>query len=290
VKRFAWAVIAAVVTVTPLAGQDPAPATPAPIEFDVASIKVHPPDPGGRFESSMRTLPNGQVTIINASLRTIIARAYPSRGSLQILGLPGWTESEHYDVMVKANRQVSRDEQVDMWRALLADRMKLAAHYEPREEAAYDMVFARADHRLGSKIKPSTCTPPAPPTPGAPPPPRPASAGPPTGADVMARCSGFLSTGTQVFAPHTTASAIAGFLRFGADRQVIDKTGLEGFFDVEFAWSPPRPAGADAAPADPNEPPEFFTAVQEQLGFRLEPSKTQVEVVVVDRVERPTEN
>jgi uncharacterized protein (TIGR03435 family) len=106
----------------------------------------------------------------------------------------------------------------------------------------------------------------------------------------MKRCSGFLSSGTAMFAPHTTASAIAGFLRMGAGRQVIDKTGLEGFFDVEFTYSPPRPAGADRAAADPNEPPEFFTAVQDQLGFKLEPSTTEVDVVVVDRIERPSEN
>ena len=263
----------------------------APLEFEVASIKEHPPDPSGRMESSMRTMPDGQMVLTNVSLRTLIGRAYPSRGSTQVLGVPSWADGKFYDVNVKANRTVSRDEQQQMWKALLADRMKLTAHYEPREEASFDMVFARTDRRLGPRMKPSTCTPPAPPVPGsAPAPPAQPPSGPPSGAEVMKRCNGFLSTANAVFAPHTTAGAIAGFLRFGAGRQVIDKTGLEGFFDVEFSYSMPRPAGADAAPADPNDPPEFFTAVQEQLGFKLEPSKTQVEVVVVDRVEPPSEN
>ena len=106
----------------------------------------------------------------------------------------------------------------------------------------------------------------------------------------MARCNGFMSTGGKMFAPHTTVAAIAGFLRADAGRLIVDKTGLDGFFDVEFSYSTSRAAGATAAPADPNDAPEFFTAVQEQLGLKLEPGKAQVEVLVVDRVERPTEN
>src|SRR3954463_10015972 len=89
----------------------------APLEFEVASIKVHPPPPDGRFQSSMRTQPNGQVTMTNISARALIGRAYPSRGSQQILGLPSWVEGAYYDVIVKANREVSRDEQADMWKA-----------------------------------------------------------------------------------------------------------------------------------------------------------------------------
>jgi len=264
-------------------------AAQAPIEFEVASIKVHPPAADGRFQSSVRTQPNGQVTMTNISVRTLIGRAYPSRGSQQILGLPSWTEGVYYDVIVKANRQVSRDEQVDMWKALLADRMKLSAHYEPREEASFDLVFARADHKLGPQMKPSTCTPPTLP-PGTPPPAPPQGpTTPPTGAEVMARCSGFMSTGGKMFAPHTTVAVIASFLRADAGRLIVDKTGLEGFFDVEFSYSTARSA-TTATPADPNDPPELFTAVQEQLGLKLEPSKAQVEVLVIDHVEKPTEN
>jgi uncharacterized protein (TIGR03435 family) len=265
-------------------------AAQAPLEFDVASIKVHPPDPGGNFSSSMRTLPNGQVVMTNMTIRTIIGRAYPSRGSNQVIGLPDWAGDQHYDVVVKANRAVSREEQEQMWRTLLADRMKLQAHYESREEASFDLVFARADKRLGPKMKPSTCTPSPPPAAGSAPLPPPTT-GPPTGAEVMARCAGFLWTGNNIFAPRSTIGQIASFLRSGAGRIVVDKTGLEGFYDVEFSYSTPQLATSDTATAaNPTDAAEFFTAVQEQLGFKLEPSKTQVEVLVIDHLERPTEN
>jgi len=259
-------------------------------EFDVASFKVHPPDPGGNFQSSMRTLPNGQSVMTNISIRTIIGRAYPSRGSQQVLGLPSWTDDIHYDVVVKANRQVSREEQVDMWKALLADRMKLTAHYEPREEPSFDLVFARPDHKLGPQMKPSTCTPPTPPAPGTPPPPARNAGNPPSGAEVMARCSGFMSTGNKMFAPRTTVAAIASFLRSPAGRIVVDKTGLEGLFDVEFSYTSTQLGERNGAAPNPDDAPELFTAVQEQLGLKLEPSKAQVEVLVIDHVERPTEN
>ena len=284
----ALSVTAATHPSTPARGALSAVEGQAPIEFEVASIKVHPPSADGRFQSSARTQPNGQVTMTNVSVRTLIGRAYPSRGSQQILGLPSWTEGVYYDVIVKANRQVSRDEQVSMWKALLADRMKLSAHYEPREEPSFDLVFARGDHKLGPQMKPSTCTPPIL-APGAVPPPPQGPTTPPTGAEVMARCSGFMSTGGKMFAPHTTVAVIASFLRADAGRLIVDKTGLDGFFDVEFSYSTARSATA-ATPADPSDPPELFTAVQEQLGLKLEPSRAQVEVLVIDRVEKPTEN
>jgi uncharacterized protein (TIGR03435 family) len=265
-------------------------------EFDVASIKPHPPDPAGGFQSSMRTLPTGQMVLTNVSVRTLIGRAYPSRGSLQIVGLPSWTEGVYYDVNVKPNRPVSRDDQQEMWRALLADRLKLAAHYELREEASFDMVFARADHKLGPKMKPSACPAPTPVVPGTPPAARPAAAlgAPPpppprTGAEVMASCNGMMSNGRALYAPRINTSALASFLRSSAGRLIVDKTSLTDFFSVEFSYSDPRPAAADAAPT-PGDAAEFFTAIQEDLGLKLEPSKTQVEVVVVEHIERPSED
>jgi uncharacterized protein (TIGR03435 family) len=166
--------------------------------------------------------------------------------------------------------------------------MKLAAHYEPREEPSYDLVFARPDHRLGPQLTPTVC-----PTPGPRPAPdaklAPPASTPSADADLLARCSRLVFGGSPLSLPRMTIGGLTGLLRQSAGRLVIDQTGLDGFFDIELTYTPPRAAGADTA-ANPGDAPDFFTAVQEQLGFKLVPSTTPVEVLVVDHIERPTEN
>jgi uncharacterized protein (TIGR03435 family) len=124
-------------------------------EFEVASIKRNtinqfatgpPPNPS-----------SGLFSMINVPARVIVLRAYPVQTTpIEVLGLPSWAESERYDVVAKGKAGATPEEQQQMWRALLADRMKLAAHYETREKPSWDLVFARSDHRLGTQIKPST--------------------------------------------------------------------------------------------------------------------------------------
>jgi uncharacterized protein (TIGR03435 family) len=217
---------------------------------------------------------NGQEDLINVSARTLITRAFPSRGSNTIIGLPSWAEAERYDVTVKSDRRRPRDESVPMWRTLLADRMKLAAHYEPREEMTYDLMFARPDHRLGPQLKPTTCV-------------RFNQAQAPAGDR---KPCGFSVGANRVSVGPTTIAALARTLQLQTERLVVDKTGLEGEFDVELTFTP-RELGttAGAAPA-PTDAPDFFTALQEQLGLKLVPSTSHVEVLVVDHVERPSEN
>jgi uncharacterized protein (TIGR03435 family) len=244
------------------------PADQPPTEFEVASIKRNS---GADSSSSMRSEVNGRQVLTNVSARTIVSQAYPSRGSNQIVGLPAWAESEHYDVIVKADKRRPRDEQLPMWRTLLADRMKLMAHYESREEATYDLVFARGDRRLGPQLKPATCTPGAT-APGTPP------------------CTGFIMAATHLQVPRTTLGGLAGLLRQGAGRLVVDKTGLDGQYAVDLSYAPPQSGSSAAAAPNPGDAPDFFTAVQEQLGLKLVPSTSQVEVLVIDRIERPEEN
>src|SRR5687768_11940770 len=109
-------------TVAAVVGQGaPSAATPAAsVDLDVASFRRNST---GDSSSSMSQAQKGQEVMTNVPIRIIIGRAYPSRGSNQVLGLPAWAESERYDVIVKASRRGSRDEQAAMWRALLADRM-----------------------------------------------------------------------------------------------------------------------------------------------------------------------
>jgi uncharacterized protein (TIGR03435 family) len=237
----------------------------APQEFAVATIKRNV---SADASTAMRSGANGQQDLINVTARTLIGQGFPSRGSNQIIGLPSWAETDRYDVIVKADRRRPRDEQVPMWRALLADRMKLTAHYEPREEAIWDLVFARADHRLGPRLKPSTCT-------------------PRTEAPTTRQLPCGFSVGpNRLSIGPTTLVALARVLQGEAGRLVVDKTGLVGEFDVDLSFSP-RQLGVTPAADDA---PDFFTALQEQLGLKLESSRAQVEVLVIDHIERPTEN
>jgi uncharacterized protein (TIGR03435 family) len=241
-----------------------------PREFEVAVIKRNvsaDAASGGRFGA------NGQEDLTNVSGRTLITRAYPARGSSTIVGLPPWIDSERFDVTVKADRRRPRDETAPMWRALLADRMKLQAHYEPREEMTFDLVFARPDHRLGPQLKPTTCA-------------RANQAAAPSGDR---KPCGFSVGPNRVWIGPTTIAALARSLQLQTERLVVDKTGLEGEFDVELTFTP-RELGATGAAATPTDAPDFFTAVQEQLGLKLAPSSSQVEVLVIDHVEHPSEN
>jgi uncharacterized protein (TIGR03435 family) len=255
--------------------------------------------------------------MINTSITPLILRAYPGDRAAQppgafgaprpprVLGLPSWAESERYDVNVKGAAGLTREQQQQMWRALLADRMKLAAHYEMREEPSYDLVPARGDRRLGAQLRPSTLdcsTRPAPaappvlptlPLPGAAPaggggtpgtrPPLPFT--PPTPQEAMSRC-GFMTSGNELYSGGMTMTQLAGIISDPSGRIVLDRTGLEGFYSVRLTFSRRPP---DAAPTI-DDAPSVFTALAEQLGLKLESSRTQVQVLVVDHIERPTED
>jgi len=236
-----------------------------PGEFEVASIKRNT---SADSSSSARSEPTGRQVMTNVSARMLVSQAFPSRGSNQIVGLPSWAESERYDVTVKTDRRRPRDEQIPMWRALLTDRMKLTAHYEAREEPTYDLVFARPDHRLGPQLKPTSCVPLSAPA-----------------DDKRPRCGFSVNADRIAIGPVTTA-ALANALRLTAGRLVTDKTGLQGSFDVELSF---RPAELGNSP-NPNDAPDFFTAVQEQLGLKLVGSTGSVEVLVIDHIEHPAEN
>ena len=158
-----------------------------------------------------------------------------------------------------------------MLRTLLADRFRLQVHAEQRELAVFDLVMVHEDRRLGTQLTPSTCaspTVPATQTPGARP------------------CVPFrLGGGASITAEGITMPELATRLaRFPAvQRPVRDRTGLQGSFDLQITF-------VGIANPDPDAGPGLFTALQEQLGLRLQPTTGPVEVIVVDRVERPTPN
>ena len=262
--------------------QSAAPAAAGPAEFEVASIKRNT---SGEPRMAMRTLPSGEEMLTNVAASLLVGTAYPTDGG-PTFGLPAWASSERYDVVVKAPQRPSREQRLEMWRALLADRMKLAAHYETREQDSYDLVLARTDGRLGPQLKPSTldCSQPA--RGGGP---GGAPTAPPTPEQAAARC-GFMGTGRGVYSGAMTMSSLAGMLRGPSGRYVVDKTGLQGTYSVSLTYAPQGTTPGSVPELVADDAPTVFTALQEQLGLKLQPSTAAVRVVVIDHVERPTEN
>jgi uncharacterized protein (TIGR03435 family) len=250
--------------------QSPAPA------FEVVSIKRNRAgaDQGG----GTGTLPDGTFTMTNHPIASIIMGASPTPVR-EVIGLPEWAETERYDMTAKPPAGSTPEQRRGMMRRLFADRMKLVAHIEQRERDTFALVLARSDGRLGPNLKPSTldCGPrpaAAPDAPVAPPP-----------TDARSRCgmslgaTSLVSGGISMDLLVTPLAGLAGGL-------VNNRTGLAGFYSVELHFSPDG-LGADTRG---DEPPQFLTALQEQLGLRLEREKTMVPVLVVDSIERPSEN
>src|SRR5688572_19674066 len=251
-------------------------------EFDVVSIKRSAPDAVG---GGMRTLPDGTSVMTNVAIRQFItlAAAVPVR---EVRGLPDWAEDEHYDVTAKPPAGSTRDQRSDMWRTLFAERMKLVAHIEEHERDTFALVVARSDGRLGPQLKKSTldCSPRPP---GSPPPPPPPDLFDRQSA--LTRCGGMFGQGIIVSGGMTMDRLVLSLTGL-AGRPVNDRTGLKGDYAFTLKFSPPRtPRTSSDAPL-PDDAPEFFTALQEQLGLKLQPEKSMVPVFVIDRIERPTDN
>ena len=232
----------------------------------------------------------GQMVLINVPARTLVLNAFPIRTMpVEVIGLPAWADSERYDVQARTRPGVSPDELQNMWRTLLARRMKLAAHYETRQRPGYNLVFARKDRSLGSELKPQPAECNA------------SRQGPPAGLVggssreqppsldaeqyVLQSCGGRLTFRNTVYAGHIAFTEIVDLISRAIGRTVIDRTGLVGRFSLKltFAAQPEITAEKDA-------PPSIFTAVEEQLGLKLESTTTDATVLIVDGIERPSEN
>ena len=263
----------------------------APLEFEVASIKRNTTN---TFASGPPPLPaSGQFAMTNIPVQTLILRGYPLE-TVPVLvdGLPDWAQSERYDVLAKGKPGATVAEQQQMWKALLRERLKLELHYETRERPGYNLVFARSDKRLGPQIQVSTldCTKPPEPLTGALDEKR-------IEAYSMARCGVMMMSTPASQALFTGSSPMTTLVRMlssSAGRPVVDRTGLEGNYAIKVTFaresSLPLPGGGTAPPVPTDEAPSLFTAVQEQLGLKLESTTVQGQVLVVDHVERPSEN
>jgi uncharacterized protein (TIGR03435 family) len=256
--------------------------TPAPVEFDVVSIKRNT---SGNAGGGGRTLPDGTEQMTNFAIRQFIGAASPVP-TREVIGLPDWAMTERYDVVLKPPPGSTQDQQREMWRTMFATRMKLAAHVEQRERDVYLMTLARSDGRLGPELKPSPldCSPPARGTP----PPAPRTT-PPTDKEILGMCGMRMGPGL-IISGGMRLNNLAVSLSGLAGGEIEDRTGLDGFYTVTLKFSVQRSAGAplDANAAD--EAPDIFTALREQLGLKLEREKQMRPVFVIDHIERPTEN
>jgi bla regulator protein blaR1 len=259
----------------------------ASLTFDVASVK---PNKSGDQRVMIQMPPTGRYTATNIALRMMLRQAYDVQ-DFQIVGGPNWLASDRFDIVAKPPDGMTGPEQIrPMLRALLADRFKLVAHNETREMPIYSLVVARADGKLGPKLSAAKVDCEARfsgARRGGPPPDFP-TAGQPMECGFMMGPGNMNVGGMPMLELARSLSPMVG-------RIVIDKTGLKGRYDFQMTYAPEGrgfgggPAGADAPPVDPNTP-SLFTALQEQLGLKLESERGPVDVVVIDRIDQPTED
>jgi bla regulator protein BlaR1 len=249
--------------------------TVAPLKFEVASIK--PADPNSKNASASRDAGEG-LEVRNITVRNLITLAYGLR-DFQLAGGPGWIDSESYDISAKATvsdvggsttspgaesmeQRKTRFERVqERLRSLLADRFGLVVHRESRSQPVYLLTVAKNGSKLNAVVAPD---------------------GPPRKEEGRGRSQGFAVPMDMLVTTLSNATHLT----------VIDKTGLAGRFDYKLVWDPRLTAlHSTSDPPSPDAPgPTIFTAVQEQLGLRLESGKAPVDVVVIERVEHAAAN
>jgi len=256
------------------------PASPRPI-FEVASIKPgsFPGLPGG----TIRWQTGGALRVTNMNLKELMEQAY-GVFPFQISGGPEWLDSARFDINAKPDHEPKGQERTLMLQSLLADRFHLSIHRETKELPVYALVLARKDGKLGPKLthsKEDGCTAYDPANP-------PARGATVCGTRMFNPSHGFLTIARLPIDSLTkTLSEVLG-------RTVIDKTGLTGNLDIHLEYTPDENQLAqfpsDPPTSAPPNGPSIFTALQDQLGLKLESQKGRVDILVIDRAEKPSEN
>jgi len=247
--------------------------------FEVASVK---PNKSGTTQANIGMPPNG-VNLVNLPLRGIIQLFFQINQPSKVIGIPDWTITERFDINARAAGPITADERRLMMQALLADRFKLAARKEKREVTVLALMLNRADGKLGPNlIENKECI-----LPGA------AAAQAETPAPAKQVCGPKTGGAGRFLLVGQTMQQFTSLLALALGRTVVDKTGLTARYDIDLNYAPERqlPPGVEVpgTPADPNGP-SIYTAVREQLGLKLEQQKDQEEVLIIDHIERPTEN
>jgi uncharacterized protein (TIGR03435 family) len=260
------------ITVCASFGQAPPSASP----FDAASVKLS--RPGDSRGSTFQFTPGGGLNITNGTLRDIIETAYSVR-DFQILGGPGWLNSERYDVSARSAPHDAQTGPGDSpnrvadtrlrLQTLLAERFKLNIHRETRHVPIYALVVGKSGSKLieGETAVSERST-----------------------GGIRAACGQM--TGTMA-----SMANLAVYLERQLRRPVVDRTGLSGRYNFQLEWTPdsgpcstPLDGSGPGAPVNSSDGPSIFTAVQEKLGLKLESTKGPVTVIVIDHAEKADEN
>jgi uncharacterized protein (TIGR03435 family) len=222
-----------------------------PSRFEVASIRPSQADP----HSSGISTGSGRLTATNVTLKRCIMGAY-GVGPNQIFGGPDWLDADRFNITAKAEQPVGDHALMQMLRMLLTERFKLAFHRDTRPIEAYVLEVAKN----GPKLEKSG-----------------------GGGATTSNGRG------DIVVTNTTMDRFAEVLSRQMDLPVVNRTGLEGVFNLRLRWTPDTgkpPTDAGTA----SEGTSVFTAIQEQLGLRLRGQKVPIEVLVIDHAEKPSEN
>jgi uncharacterized protein (TIGR03435 family) len=297
-RRQTWLVPFVVVAAILMGGTTDAqipPAAPgqerADVSFDVASVA----ETGlsrRTAASTLRMHPSGLFQAIQVSLRQLIMVAYDV-ADYQIVAGPEWMRTDLFDIVAKAPEDFEMGHTKAMIRKLLEKRFGLVIREEKRVMPTYSLEWVDGSRKLGPwfRLPSRDCDVKFPPRPLAPPGRRTTT----TASADSPECGigAGINVGGWVWLRRSPLSAMVGFLRIEVDRPVIDKTGLAGAYDVDLKYSPARrlvPAAVVGNVPDLGGGVSIFTAVREQLGLKLEPMDGEVEVLAIERLERPTPN
>jgi uncharacterized protein (TIGR03435 family) len=251
--------------------------------FEVATVKRNVSgETGGRFGTN----PDRSLNVTNYTLYNIVRNAYGVQRYQIVPGTktPDWFDTIRWNIVAKPpSREATQPQMMGMVRNLLTERFKLVTRQEMREIDAYALVLDRADRRPGPQLRPSngdcaavraalSATPAVEPPPVA-----------------RGYCGSRGAPGNVA----TSGIPIADFARnlaSVAGRLVIDRTGLTGPYDLDLQWTPDQQPVPGAGPGAASDGVSLFAALREQLGLKLEPTKTTAEVLVIDAAELPVED
>lgn len=245
-----------------------APLVCAQPSFDVVSVRPRGPDDHGPALATCS--PNGRF-LSQGPIRQLLLWAYNIK-PFQLSGVPSWDpmvmrdNTGLYQIEARSAGPISEDVCRQMVLRLMADRFKMTAHHESRETAAFALTVAKNGPKLTKAVE-----------------------GDGLGNQIVisGRPMG-VPRGATGPAPPWTMARLADFLQpFATGRPVVDRTGIEGEFHIALNFSPDQPAGADPPP---NAGPDIRTAIQEQLGLRLDSVKVPFDYVVIDHIEKPGAN